>query len=115
MTMRKLIIATAISTGSLLGIVSTATMAAEEETVTQSAGDYASDALITTKVKGAFVADSTLSALEISVDTADGVVTLSGTVGTEAEVQQATQVASDVEGVKQVQSEIQIDPAKAEK
>ena len=115
MTMRKLIIATAISTGALLGAVSTVTYAADGDTTKQSASEYASDAVITTKVKGAFVADSTLSALDISVETNEGTVTLGGTVGTEAEVEQAARVARDVEGVKQVQNDIKVDPTKATK
>jgi len=114
MTMRKLILAAAISSGAVFGAVSTATYAAESDATKQSASEYASDAVITTKVKGAIVADSTLSALDISVETNNGTVTLGGTVGTEAEVEQAGRVARDVEGVKQVQNDIKVDPAKAE-
>lgn len=113
MTMRKIFIAAAISTGTLLGTVSTASHAADHNAQKQSAGEYASDAVITTKVKGAFVADSALSALDIAVETNNGTVTLTGTVGTEAEVEQAARVARDVEGVKQVQNDIKVDPSKA--
>ena len=114
MTMRKLIIATAISTGTVLGTVGTVTHAAETDTNKQSVGEYASDAMITTKVKAAFVADTSLSALDISVETQDGNVTLTGTVGTDAEVKQAADTAGGVEGVKQVQNNLTVDPAKAE-
>ncbi|CAM3961035.1 BON domain-containing protein [Bordetella tumulicola] len=114
MNMRKLIIATAISTGTVLGTVGTVTYAAETDTNKQSVGEYASDAMITTKVKAAFVADTSLSALDISVETQDGNVTLTGTVGTDAEVKQAADTAGGVEGVKQVQNNLTVDPAKAE-
>ncbi|CAM4135905.1 BON domain-containing protein [Bordetella muralis] len=115
MNMRKLIIATAIGAGAMFGAVGTAVHAAEGDTNKQSVSEYASDTVITTKVKGALVADSTLSALDIAVETTDGTVVLSGTVGTEAEVEQAARVARDVEGVKQVQNGIKVDPSKAEK
>ena len=114
MNMRKLIIATAISTGTVLGTVGTVTYAAEADTNKQSVGEYASDAMITTKVKAAFVADTSLSALDISVETQDGNVTLTGTVGTDAEIKQAADTAGGVEGVKQVQNNLTVDPAKAE-
>ncbi|MBO9352730.1 BON domain-containing protein [Bordetella petrii] len=110
MQMRKLIVAAAVGASTLLG---TAAYAAEGDAPKQSMGEYASDAVITTKVKAAFVADDTLSALDIAVETNDGTVTLSGTVGTEAETEQAARVARDVEGVTQVQNDIKVDPAKA--
>lgn len=112
MTIRKLIIATAITTGTLMGSISTVSYAANHNSQ-QSAGEYASDAVITTKVKGAFVAQSALSALDISVETINGNVTLSGTVGSEAEVELANHVARGVEGVKHVSNDLKVDSAKA--
>ena len=41
-----------------------------------STGDFVDDSVITTKVKSSFVADSTVSALDISVETTQGVVNL---------------------------------------
>lgn len=79
----------------------------------QSVGEYASDAALTTKVKAAFVGQKELSALDISVETLNGVTMLSGTVGTPAEVELAERVAADVEGVKKVNNQIKVDPAKA--
>lgn len=110
MQTRKFLIATALGTSVLFGSAAYATQA---DAPKQSMGDYASDAVITTKVKAAYVADDILSALDIAVETNEGVVTLTGTVGTEAETEQAARVARDVEGVKQVQNNIKIDPAKA--
>jgi len=67
-----------------------------------SAGDYIDDSVITTKVKSSFVADSTVSALDISVDTSQGVVNLTGIVNNEQERQRAIQIAQETNGVKQV-------------
>ncbi|GAB1578306.1 BON domain-containing protein [Bordetella petrii] len=110
MQLRKLIVATAMGAGAVFGTAAHA----QGDAPKQSMGEYASDAVITTKVKAAFVADKTLSALDIAVETTNGTVTLTGTVGTEAETEQAARVARDVEGVKQVQNDIKVDPAKAE-
>lgn len=67
-----------------------------------SAGEVIDDSLITTKVKSSFVADSAVSALDISVETTQGVVSLTGLVNSEAERQRAVQIARETSGVKQV-------------
>jgi len=67
-------------------------------------GDVIDDAIITTKVKSSFVADAVVSALDIDVDTSQGVVKLTGVVNNEQERQRAIQIAHDTEGVKQVDS-----------
>ncbi|OZI19655.1 phospholipid-binding protein [Bordetella genomosp. 9] len=78
----------------------------------QSVGEYASDTVVTTKVKAAIVADKSLSALDIAVETNNGVVTLTGTVATSAQSDQATHVARGVEGVKQVKNNLKVDASK---
>jgi hyperosmotically inducible protein len=60
------------------------------------------DSLITTKVKSSFVADSAVSALDISVETNQGVVSLTGLVNSETERQRAVQIAQETSGVKKV-------------
>ncbi|QNP50342.1 BON domain-containing protein [Diaphorobacter aerolatus] len=60
------------------------------------------DTAITTKVKAAFAADPNLSAVLISVDTKDGVVTLSGPVKTADDSAHAARLTQAVEGVKSV-------------
>ena len=60
------------------------------------------DALITTKVKASFAADPQVSALAIDVDTAGGVVTLTGVAAGEPERQRAIQLAQGTEGVRRV-------------
>jgi hyperosmotically inducible periplasmic protein len=81
----------------MLMLVTAAALAGERST-----GQVLDDATITTKVKASFVADPQVSALAISVETNDGVVTLSGVVDSEAERQRAIQLAQGMEGVKRV-------------
>jgi len=60
------------------------------------------DTSITTKVKAALVAEPGLKSAQISVDTKDATVTLSGNVDSPDQRERAKQVASSVEGVKNV-------------
>ena len=60
------------------------------------------DAWITTKVKSEFATTSEIPATDISVDTRDGMVHLSGTVASDAQKARAVQVAQQVKGVKSV-------------
>jgi hyperosmotically inducible protein len=62
----------------------------------------ATDPGITTAVKARLVADDTVKAYQIDVDTRDKVVTLSGSVNTEAEKSQAVAVARGTDGVANV-------------
>ena len=68
--------------------------------------DAAADTKITTVIKGKLVADPNLSALAISVSTTDGLVTMSGTATSSANVEKAIQLAWDTDGVKGVVSTI---------
>jgi hyperosmotically inducible periplasmic protein len=81
----------------ILMVVTGAAMAGERST-----GQVIDDTTITTKVKASFVADPQVSALAITVETNNGVVTLSGVVDNEAERQRAIQLAQGMEGVKRV-------------
>ncbi len=72
----------------------------------QTAGQYVDDASITTKVKAAFVADDQLKARQISVETFNRTVQLSGFVDTSAEKTMATSVARKVEGVQSVKNDL---------
>jgi hyperosmotically inducible protein len=107
MKIQKLIAAAAI--GSSLVLASTA-MAADTGKPKQSVGEYAGDAVVTTKVKAAIVAEKALSALDIAVVTNNGTVTLSGKVASAAQSDLATKTARGVEGVKQVKNMIKVDP-----
>ena len=70
--------------------------------------DAAADARITTEIKGKFAVEPGLSALKISVDTTDGVVTLAGTVESHEAIQKAMNLALTVDGVTQVISTLQV-------
>lgn len=112
MDIRKLITAATLGTGIVLA---PAAFAANDgkQSVGESVSEYASDTAITTKIKAAFVAEKELSALDISVETTDGVTTLAGKVANRAEADLAEKVARDVEGVKDVHNKIMVEPAKA--
>jgi osmotically-inducible protein OsmY len=76
------------------------------------AGEVASDGWITTKVKAQFVDEDTLSASSINVDTKDGVVTLNGTVPSEAARNRALEIARTTEGVIRVVDELHLPRAR---
>ncbi|HEY7161207.1 MAG TPA: BON domain-containing protein [Acidobacteriota bacterium] len=67
-----------------------------------------SNARITSEVKLKFAADDTVKALNIDVDTDNGVVTLNGSVNSKAELQKAIQLAKSVDGVHHVKSNLTI-------
>lgn len=74
----------------------------------KSTGEYLDDAVITTKVKAAFVEDNELKATEIQVETFKGVVQLSGFVADRSHIGRAEQVARKVNGVKSVKNDIRV-------
>ena len=76
----------------------------QQSSENQTVPDKAADAWITTKVKSEFGTTKGISATNISVSTHDGVVTLSGTVSSQAEKERAERVAQLVKGVKSVDS-----------
>jgi hypothetical protein len=60
------------------------------------------DAALTAKIKSKMALDDTVKALNVDVDTSNGVVTVSGTVRSDAERQRALQLARETDGVRQV-------------
>ena len=70
------------------------------------AGVAIDDTEITAKIKAAFMAESGLKTLQISVDTVKGVVTLSGSVDTQQHSDTAKAMASAVSGVNSVKNEL---------
>jgi hyperosmotically inducible protein len=81
----------------------------------QGFGTAASDAWITAKVKFGLIRHPGLAPLATNVDTQNGVVTLFGTIGTEADKRVAAQQAMTVAGVKDVRNELQVVSGFAEK
>jgi len=61
-----------------------------------------SDGSLTTKIKAKMALDDTVKALNLDVDTANGVVTLSGKVRSKAERDRALALARETDGVRQV-------------
>ncbi|HEV8131649.1 MAG TPA: BON domain-containing protein [Acidobacteriota bacterium] len=83
---------------------------ASEETkeATKKMGEIASDASITAKIKMKFASDEKVSAMNVGVDTKDGMVTLTGEVASKEERERAVELAKSVEGVKMVHSNLKI-------
>ena len=71
-------------------------------------GEYVDDSVITAKVKAAIFNDATLKVNEINLETFKGVVQLSGFVRSQADIDQAVQVARGVAGVKSVKNDMRI-------
>lgn len=78
-----------------------------------SLAEVVDDSVITAKVKAALIADPTTKARQINVETKDGHVQLSGFVDSPVERSRATEVASAVSGVKDVDNQIDIKQPKS--
>ncbi|HEX4349754.1 MAG TPA: BON domain-containing protein [Verrucomicrobiae bacterium] len=65
-------------------------------------GDKIDDASITAQVKSSLMSHHSTSALHTTVSTADGVVTVGGIAGNEAEKTLVTKLATDINGVSSV-------------
>lgn len=85
---------------SFLGCASTSTH--------EGTGEYFDDTAITAKVKAAVFNEPTLKSAEINVETFKGVVQLSGFVRSQADINQAVQVARGVAGVKSVKNDMRL-------
>jgi hyperosmotically inducible protein len=75
----------------------------------RSLGETITDTGITMSVKSQFLDDPLVKGLKIDVDTRDGVVFLTGSVGTDAEKQKAIQLAKDTKGVRDVQANLTLE------
>ena len=72
----------------------------------ESTGEYVDDSVITTKVKALLAADDLLKSFQISVETYQGTVQMSGFVNSQMAVDKAVQIARGVEGVKSVRNDL---------
>jgi hyperosmotically inducible protein len=86
----------------------TSGVADQAKETTRDAGQMIGDAGITTAIKAKMLADTTVSAVKIDVDTKDGVVALIGNVGSAAEKRRALEIARETDGVKSVKDELKI-------
>ena len=73
--------------------------------------DSTADARTTAAIKGKFLADRNLSTLSISVNTTDGIVTLSGNVPSAEAISHAMLLAMETDGVREVISTLQVKTA----
>jgi len=86
-------------------------VANETEQAANSVGEKIDDGVITTKVKSALLADDTVKGLDINVDTANGTVTLNGTVDNQTQADRAVEISKGIEGVGNVQSNLKVNDA----
>lgn len=87
----------------LLSFIGCASTAKHEGT-----GEYVDDTVITTKVKSAIFADSTLKSAEIVVETFKGIVQLSGFVNSQGDIDKAVTLARTVKGVSSVKNDMRL-------
>ena len=72
----------------------------------ESTGEYVDDSVITTKVKALLAQDDFVKSFQISVETYEGTVQLSGFVDSQAAADKAGQIARSVGGVKSVKNSL---------
>jgi osmotically-inducible protein OsmY len=82
------------------------TRGGDAERVGAKTGRVIDDSVITGKVKAALIADPTTKAHQIEVETFKGQVQLSGWVDNDTARQRATEVARNIEGVKDVKNSL---------
>lgn len=78
----------------------------KSERGSSSVGKFIDDATVTTRVKSRFAQDDQVSAMNIGVETTDGVVQLSGYAGSEMEKSRAAEIAKQVPDVRSVNNGI---------
>lgn len=71
-------------------------------------GTQIDDALITAKIKAKLIEDPVTKARKIDVDTVNGVVTLTGVVESEKEIERAIEIAKSVPGVKKIVNNLRV-------
>lgn len=74
----------------------------------QKTGEYVDDSWITTKVKSELATNGDTKAHNISVNTNQGMVTLTGTAESTHESQKAAEIARGVKGVTGVENDIRV-------
>lgn len=99
----------------ILGVLIVTLMTAGAMTSAASAGQQpVKDKWITMKIHSLFVPEDALEGSNIDVDTVAGVVTLSGTVVTEAGRSRALAIAKSTDGAKSVVDKLRVGPAERE-
>ncbi|HKO68938.1 MAG TPA: BON domain-containing protein [Burkholderiaceae bacterium] len=78
----------------------------EAKQATNTAANVVDNAALTAKVKAALLADELVKGTQINVDSSAGVVKLTGTVDSSAQVSRAVEVAKGVQGVQRVDNNL---------
>lgn len=68
------------------------------------------DSVVTSKIKTSFLTEDNLNGMDISVETVQGAVTLSGMVDSQAQIDNALRVARATEGAQTVQNLMTVKP-----
>lgn len=92
-------------------LVAPSSMESKDARATDRAKPAVKDASLTARTKIALLADQRVGGSDISVDTANGVVTLRGTVATDDERRTAEAIARRVDGVASVNNLLRREPA----
>lgn len=95
-------VAAALSLGMLLGAGQAFAADPPTKASKMESQEPVTDTWITTKVKSDLLATKNVSGTDVKVETANGVVSLSGTVATKAEHDKAVSTAKAIKGVKSV-------------
>jgi osmotically-inducible protein OsmY len=77
-------------------------LSARAAVAAKDAKDALGDGALTAKIKAKMALDDTVKALDLNVDTTNGVVTVSGKVRSAAERERALALARETDGVRQV-------------
>lgn len=87
-----------------MGAITSPALAADATQQSQSATteDAVTDTWITTKVKATLASTKGVDSTDISVETNNGIVTLTGIVPTHIEIKKANAAAASIKGVKKV-------------
>ena len=96
-----------------LRVDANARRAGNDRSVSEPAGITAPDAWLTAKVQAKYFIDDEVKARNIDVKTQNGVVTLTGTVASEAQRRQAIAIARSSDGVRDVVDKLQVETTTA--
>lgn len=75
---------------------------------TQPVGSQLEDAEITSKIKAKYVGDADVKALDISVETEEGIVYLTGRVESELQKSEAERIARETDDVRDVVNHLEV-------
>lgn len=92
----------------LAGIFLCSTPLLESCSSTQPVGEQMSDSSITSRVKAKFIGDNDVNSRDISVETNEGVVYLTGRVQSSEQRDEAERIARNTDGVKKVVNNIKV-------